>query len=288
MTTKPAIQEQFRAFVLERAHPFSQDQYDACADSCASLRHDLYGPYLEYKKDSFNLGRQYIFCKEIHYNASGRPRKTWKYISKPLTSHARRTIRDRAREVGITLASPPAGIKFSITIPLLPVPPPMEAGAPEPAVLDLTSPSPPPPSSTPPRSPSVEITGYVPAPPMNTTLTVHYFFADKTKPTTFDITGGASPDSFKMRKHVDALLDVEIKQSDELDILTFGSVGFEMWATFRVSTLAILRRILVLVVSRHSVRKCHKSITALYEHAFPEAATLPGRIIEIEDEDGAS
>lgn len=77
-----------------------------------------------------------------------------------------------------------------------------------------------------------------------------------------------------MREHVDALLDVEIKQSDELDILTFGSVGFEMWATFRVSTLAIPRRISVVVVSRHSVRKCHKSITALYEHAFPGAGTF--------------
>ncbi|VDB90181.1 unnamed protein product [Peniophora sp. CBMAI 1063] len=281
MPTNAEIQAAFRSYVEDRANPASKQEYDGWADLCADNGYQIYGPYLQYKKDDYHLGRRYVI---VHSD-----RKSFKYISRPLMSPDRRDIRAYAKKKGITLESPVGG-KFSIKQRTRVIPDPMPAPAPAPAAaaapvvappvhLDLTSPTPPA------RSPSVEITGHIPAPPANRPLIIYYFHQDEKEPRIFKLTGGPPLGEFRLRDHVNTLLKAEIKQSDVLDILTFGSVGFEMWSTFPVSALAIPRRLPAIVLSRRSVRKFHESITALYDHAFPEAAKLPGRIVDEEDEE---
>lgn len=60
MPSKAAIQAALRAFVEQLARAHSPAQYDQCADRCEDYHHDLFGPYLQYKKDNFHLGRWYV------------------------------------------------------------------------------------------------------------------------------------------------------------------------------------------------------------------------------------
>ena len=49
-----------RAFVSARARAPSESMYDQCSDRCRRYDHPLFGPYLQYKKDDFHLGRSYV------------------------------------------------------------------------------------------------------------------------------------------------------------------------------------------------------------------------------------
>ena len=76
---------------------------------------------------------------------------------------------------------------------------------------------------------------------------------------------------FVLRRHVDALLYAELKQSDLVDVLTYGAPGIELWSTFRVSTLTVPRYISNLVIALHRVETYHESIEDLYRYAYPDA-----------------
>lgn len=93
-------------------------------------------------------------------------------------------------------------------------------------------------------------------------------------PRTFNLPAPNSSTHFVFRDHAQTLQGAEIKQSDLLDVLTFGTTDFEMWSTFPVSALAIPRRVPAIVISRRRINTYHDCISALYEHAYADACTL--------------
>ncbi|VDB98822.1 unnamed protein product [Peniophora sp. CBMAI 1063] len=273
MPTKAAVLAALRSFVDGLSRPYSEEKYDRSVQDCWG--HDLFGPYLQFKKDDFHLGQWYVLCHVDHPRARGRPRPTFRYISPPLTSVQRSAVRDWAANHGVTLSSPARGREFHIDV--------TQAGnltinpAPPAGVIDLTDLS----DGT--RSPSVEITRFVPAPLLRDMLVVYYFFEDETLPKIIELPARASINQFLMRHHERQLLDYELKQSDTIDILTFGAPGFEMWSKFHVRDLAIPRTMPAIVISGTRVNKFHPSIEAVYEHAYQDAAKLPERIVDPDD-----
>ncbi|VDC00362.1 unnamed protein product [Peniophora sp. CBMAI 1063] len=275
MPTKASVLAALRSFVDGLSRPYSEEKYNRCVQDCWD--HDLFGPYLQFKKDDFHLGQWYVLCHVDHPRARGRPRPTFKYISPPLTSVQRGQVRDWAATHGVTLSSPARGREFNIDVTqagdLTIDPAPTDQAG----VIDLTD------LSDGIRSPSVEITRVVPAPLLRDVLLVYYFFEDKTMPKIIELRARASINQFLMRHHERQLLDHELKQSDTIDILTFGAPGFEMWSKFYVRDLAIPRTIPAIVISRTRVHKFHPSIEALYEYAYQDAAKLPERIVDPDD-----
>ncbi|VDB85034.1 unnamed protein product [Peniophora sp. CBMAI 1063] len=254
-------------YVKNIARPWSEELYDQQAELCDDLR----GPYLQYKKSDPHLGRYLVTCSGNHPNK----RRHFKYISPPISALQRADIRLYAASKGIkmkgTIDTPPS----SPSPPLLPQP-----STPVPTIIDLSNETTPSPgtsqSARPPltRSPSVEITRVIPAPVQQDRL------VDLEHPLTFSIRARPGCDVFRMSHHVTVLERLEVKQSDQISVLTYENSGVEVWTTFQTSDLAVPRYVAAVVLAFPRVKLFHAGIARLYNLAFPGASRLPGRIAD--------
>ncbi|KZV59789.1 hypothetical protein PENSPDRAFT_694841 [Peniophora sp. CONT] len=273
MASRSPTEQLLFDYVNQFAYPPSDDEVQRCWQRCDDHGHLLIGPVLQYKIDNYNLGRWVILCKGKHPGDPVQPGRLFKFVSKAQSSGRRRQIRDFRIANGIKADGSPAKKKNAQN----------GAAQANAEVIDLTLSSTPPPQAPPPlpHSPSIEIISVVPAPVLFDKLDVWYFSENKKAPLSFTLKARPIRPEFRLRQYENTLHAMEIKQTDLITVLTTATSGVQTWSAFRVSDLAIPRTQSVIVLSRRCVTDFHPSFSALYEHAYPGAAHLPGRILPL-------